>query len=224
MHASLHLRISQHQPVAQQKLYVRFISAPSGVELVCSFDLPETRTMCVHLWIRQFISASWMLGRKPESNYSRDDIRSIQIPRAFQPPVHCAHLYGFLALDAIASLREHTIIFHLYFRSQIPRVAHSCALELIFGSAARFSAPGWIFPHPSETSGILCPIRGELVVNIPQASPLCLQISGGAYQQIADTLTISQLAEPPILTTFFLSILFLSFETELYLVWHNLPK
>ena len=120
---------------------------------VCGFDLPETRTMCVHLWIRQFISASWMLGRKPESNYSRDDIRSIQIPRAFQPPVHCAHLFGFLALDAIASLREHTIIFHLYFRSQIPRVVHRCALELIFGSAARFSAPGWIFPHPPETSG-----------------------------------------------------------------------
>ena len=46
MHACLHLRISQHQPVAQQKLYVRFISTPSGVELVCSFDLPETRTMC----------------------------------------------------------------------------------------------------------------------------------------------------------------------------------
>lgn len=64
-----------------------------------------------------------------------------------------AHLFGFLALDAIASLREYTIIFHLYFRSQIPRVAHRCALELIFGSAARFSAPGWIFPHPPETSG-----------------------------------------------------------------------
>ena len=152
MHASLHLRISQYQPVAQQKLYVRFISTPSSVGLsvglICRKHEP-----CVHLWIRQFISASWMLGRKPESNYSRDDIRSIQIPRAFQPPVHCAHLFGFLVLDAIASLREHTITFNLYFRSQIPRVAHSCALELIFGSAARFSAPGWIFPHPSETGG-----------------------------------------------------------------------
>ena len=41
------------------------------------------------------------------------------------------------------------------------------------------------------------------MVNIPQASPLCLQISGGAYQQIADTLTIRQLAELPILTIFF---------------------
>ena len=154
MHASLHLRISQHQPVAQQKLYVRFISTPSSVELVCGFDLPETRTMCTSVDQAVHIcKLDWMLGRKPESNYSRDDIRSIQIPRAFQPPVHCAHLFGFLALDAIASLREHTIIFHLYFRSQIPRVAHSCALELIFGSAARFSAPGWIFPHPSETGG-----------------------------------------------------------------------
>ena len=121
---------------------------------VCGFDLPETRTMCTSVDQAVHIcKLDWMLGRKPESNYSRDDIRSIQIPRAFQPPVHCAHLFGFLALDAIASLRELTIIFHLYFRSQIPRVAHSCALELIFGSAARFSAPGWIFPHPSETGG-----------------------------------------------------------------------
>ena len=112
-------------------------------QAVCGFDLPETRTMCTSVDQAVHIcKLDWMLGRKPESNYSRDDIRSIQIPRAFQPPVHCAHLFGFLALDAIASLREHTIIFHLYFRSQIPRVAHSCALELIFGSAARFSAPG----------------------------------------------------------------------------------
>ena len=121
---------------------------------VCGFDLPETRTMCTSVDQAVHIcKLDWMLGRKPESNYSRDDIRSIQIPRAFQPPVHCAHLFGFLALDAIASLREHTIIFHLYFRSQIPTVAHRCAMELIFGSAARFSAPGWIFPHPSETGG-----------------------------------------------------------------------
>ena len=96
MHASLHLRISQHQPVAQQKLYVRFISTPSSVGLSVAL-IYRKHEPCVHLWIRQFISASWMLGRKPESNYSRDDIRSIQIPRAFQPPVHCApfRLFGF---------------------------------------------------------------------------------------------------------------------------------
>ena len=94
---------------------------------VCGFDLPETRTMCTSVDQAVHIcKLDWMLGRKPESNYSRDDIRSIQIPRAFQPPVHCAHLFGFLALDAIASLREHTIIFHLYFRSQIPTVAQLC--------------------------------------------------------------------------------------------------
>ena len=84
MHASLHLRISQHQPVAQQKLYVRFISTLGGVELVCGFDLPETRTMCTSVDQAVHIcKLDWMLGRKPESNYSRDDIRSIQIPRAF---------------------------------------------------------------------------------------------------------------------------------------------
>ena len=54
------------------------------------------------------------------------------------------------------------------------------------------------------------------MVNIPQASPLCLQISGGAYQQIADTLTIRQLAEPSINTILFISFLFLSVDTELF--------
>ena len=99
MHACLHLRISQHQPVAQQKLYVRFISTSGSVELVCGFDLPETRTMCTSVDQAVHIcKLDWMLGRKPESNYSRDDIRSIQIPRAFQPPVHCApfRLFGFV--------------------------------------------------------------------------------------------------------------------------------
>ena len=65
---------------------------------VCGFDLPETRTMCTSVDQAVHIcKLDWMLGRKPESNYSRDDIRSIQIPRAFQPPVHCApfRLFGF---------------------------------------------------------------------------------------------------------------------------------
>ena len=50
MHASLHLRISQHQPVAQQKLYVRFISTSGSVGLsVALICKPETRTMCTSL-------------------------------------------------------------------------------------------------------------------------------------------------------------------------------
>ena len=76
-----------------------FISTPSGVELVCGFDLPETRTMCTSVDQAVHIcKLDWMLGRKPESNYSRDDIRSIQIPRAFQPPVRVCtpfRLFGF---------------------------------------------------------------------------------------------------------------------------------
>ena len=125
----------------------------SGVELSVAL-IYRKHEPCVHLWIRQFISASW-IGCWDGSR--RVIILVTTSARSRFPGLSnhlcIAHLFGFLALDAIASLREHTIIFLLYFRSQIPRVAHRCALELIFGSAARFSAPGWIFPHPSETSG-----------------------------------------------------------------------
>ena len=169
MHASLHLRISQHQPVAQQKLYLSIYQYPKlSVALICRKHEP-----CVHLWIRQFISASWMLGRKPESNYSRDDIRSIQIPRAFQPPVLCApfRLFGFVCDCKLARTYN-------YIPSLLPLPDSQGSTQMCPGTdfwLCRQIFRTWLdfptFPRNRWSKGILCPIRSELVVNIPQASP-----------------------------------------------------